>query len=96
MEAMQRCTEGYGMGNHGVVARCVEAAQSICGGCVEGCRMVARCTEHIWGCMESTQRGIEWLLGAQRGPMEWLLGPWRVCGGHKEGGWRSIEWFLGV
>ena len=75
---------------------CVEGVSRACGGCVEGYRMVARYIEHMWGCTESTQKGIEWLLCAQRGPMEWLLGPWRVCGGHKEGGWRGIEWLLGV
>ena len=38
--------------------------------------MVARYTEGV-------QRSIEWLLGAWRGPMEWLLDAQRVCGGYR-------------
>ena len=56
-----------------MVARCVEGAQRVCGWCG-------------W-CMESTWRGIEWLLNAQKGPCsgEWrgyrMVGryPWSVC-----------------
>ena len=37
--------------------------------------MVARCAEGVMrvcrGHTEGTQRGIEWLLGTQKGPMEW-------------------------
>ena len=31
--------------------------------------------------MEGLWRGIEWLLGAWRGPMEWLVSAYRVHGG---------------
>ena len=35
------------------------------------------------GHTEDVQRGIEWLLGGWRVPMEWLLGAQRVCGGYR-------------
>ena len=54
--------------------------------------------------MEGAQRGLEWLLGTQRGSMEQLLGAWRVhkectegawkvCGGHAEG-FRMIAMYI--
>ena len=55
-----RCVEGA----HEVVVRCMEEAWRAHSGCMEGTHgVVARCTEGVW-------RGKEWLLGAQKGPME--------------------------
>ena len=31
--------------------------------------------------MKGALKSLEWLLVAQRGPMEWLLGVQRACGG---------------